>query len=44
MIHKQNILVCSCTLDPMSSTCGNWAANESACVCVEFGLEGRLPS
>ena len=38
-----NLPTCPCTVDPMSSTCGVWEGNESACVCAELGLEGTLP-
>lgn len=34
---------CACHDDPMSSRCGEWRDNMSACICVEYGLEGRLP-
>lgn len=29
---------CPCVLYPYDSKCGNWEDNESACVCVDFGL------
>lgn len=30
--------ICPCVLDPMASTCGVWADNESACICTEDGI------
>jgi hypothetical protein len=35
---------CLCITDPMASRCGVWENNESACVCVELGLMGQLPT
>lgn len=30
--------MCECSLNPLDSKCGDWEGNESACICVEFGL------
>jgi hypothetical protein len=37
-------MTCACIIDPMSSRCGVWENNESACICAELGLQGALPS
>ena len=29
-----NVLPCRCETDPYGRTCGQWADNESACVCA----------
>jgi hypothetical protein len=37
-------MTCVCAINPMTSKCGRWEENESACICAEIALEGRLPS
>jgi hypothetical protein len=34
-------MTCPCIADPMSSECGNWEGNESACICAELGINGE---
>jgi hypothetical protein len=32
---------CSCYRRPLESNCGEWANNQSICVCVSQGLEAE---
>lgn len=36
-------LRCPCHDSPLRSQCGEWDGNTSACICVEYGLQGQLP-
>jgi hypothetical protein len=29
---------CPCLRNPLASQCGEWAGNESLCICADFGL------
>lgn len=38
------VVPCTCETDPISSRCGTWEDNQSACVCAANAAESLGPS
>lgn len=38
LCSKTDDAVCPCFEAPLSSRCGNWDDNESACICADLGV------